>query len=64
MAKPNKLEVKFSKPPVRFSESGAPYIEVQDIFHSAEGQRVISRMAELRAKAEKSEHPERLTDIE
>jgi hypothetical protein len=49
MAEP-KLKVKFLKPPVKFSKSGAPYILVEDIFHSAEGQRIISRMATQRAR--------------
>ncbi len=44
-----KIETKSQKPRVRFSKSGVPYTRVEDIFESEEGQKIISRMAILRA---------------
>jgi hypothetical protein len=46
----NKIEVKFLKPRVRFSQSGIPYTLVEDIFHSEKGQQIISRMASFRSR--------------
>jgi hypothetical protein len=54
MAK-DKIQVKFEKPRVRFSESGAPYTLVEDIFHSERGQKIISRMALLRARESRAD---------
>jgi hypothetical protein len=42
-----KLKIKFPKPPVHVTASGALYINADDIVHSAVGQEVILRMATI-----------------
>jgi hypothetical protein len=53
MAK-EQLQAKFDKPRVRFSKSGTPFTLVEDIFHSKKGQQIISRMATLRSRDERT----------
>jgi hypothetical protein len=47
MAK-EKLEIKFDKPPIHVANSGALYINADDIIHSEVGQTVILRMATIK----------------